>query len=116
MLTKNAKAVTSAQAKVKTLAGSRKFRRSAAATSCSQVLTIATKLTTLAIQFPTSPNVQVSSLQITSAGYLTCTAAEKASLTALDAQFVKALSEIASKLASIQDVLKVDLIINNNNN
>ena len=110
MLTKNAKAVTAAQAKVKTLSGSRKFRRSAAATSCSQVSTIATKLTTLVIQFPTSPNVAVFSLQITSAGSLTCTAAEKTSLKALDAQFKKASTEIANCLAEIQEELKVNVI------
>ena len=110
MLTKNAKAVTDAQAKVKTLSGSRKFRRSAAATSCSQVSTIATKLTTLVIQFPTSPNVEVFSLQITSAGSLTCTAAEKSSLKALDTQFQKASTEIANLLAAIQEELKVNVI------
>ena len=84
---------------MKTLSGSTKFRRSAPAASCSAVVTIATKLTDLAIKFPSSPDILGLSLQITtSSSSLTCTAAEKTSLQGLDSKFKTALTEIGKAL------------------
>ena len=86
---------------MKTLSGSTKFRRSAtpAAASCSEVVTIATTLTNLAISFPTSSKVPVLSLQITSSSAsLTCTDAQKTSLKGLNSKFQTALTEITKAL------------------
>ena len=102
----NKKAVEDAQAKVKSLSGSTKFRRSAPAASCSEVVTIATSLTDLAKSFPTSPKVPGLSGQITSSSAsLTCTENEKTSLKGLDSKFQAALTEITKALTEAQKEL-----------
>ena len=91
---------------MKSLSGSTKFRRSAPAASCSEVVTIATSLTDLAKSFPTSPKVPGLSGQITSSSTsLTCTENEKTSLKGLDAKFQAALTEIAQTLKEAQKKL-----------
>ena len=82
---------------MKTLSGTTKFRRSAPAASCSEVVTIATKLTELAIEFPLSSDIPGLSLQITTSS-VTCTDAEKTDLKGLDSKFQEALTEIAEAL------------------
>ena len=69
------------------------------AKTCSEVLQISTKLTDLALQFTTSPDIPGLSLQITAAASLSCTEAEKASLKKIDQKFQKAEKEISNTLA-----------------
>ena len=95
------KALTEAQTKMGTL-GARKRQT---AGSCSKVVELSTKLATLAQKFTTSPDIQLYSGQISSAGSLSCTATEKASLKAASQNFQKALTEISNALAVAKDDL-----------
>merc|ERR1711936_1030309 len=82
------------------------------ATSCSEVVKIATKLTTLAISFPTSPEVPELSLQITSSSATSCTDAEKNDLKNLDSKFQSALTEITKALTEAQKELELGTVGN----
>ena len=103
---------------MKALTGSTKFKRSVAAGSCSKVVEISTKLTDLAVRFPTSPDIPGYSLQITAVSSLTCTDAQKASLKEIDKKFQIASIEISAALAAVQEELKLwspPLVSFNNN-
>ena len=90
---------------MKTLSGSRKFRISAPAATCSEVVNIATKLINEVVQFPTSPKVPGLSQQITNSSATSCTDTEKNSLKGLDSKFQTALTVITKALTEAQKQL-----------
>ena len=103
-LSANADKVKEAQAVVKALAASRRVRRAAAA-SCTEVKTIADKLTALAIEFPGAPDILVYAAKIIASSAVVCTPAEKADLAAVDAAFEEAVSVLADAVEAAHDQL-----------
>merc|ERR1719479_140419 len=73
-LSQNADKVKEAQAVVKALAASRRVRRADAAASCTEVTTISITLTTLVLDFPSSPDVLIMSETIIASSTVVCTA------------------------------------------
>merc|ERR1712241_455583 len=104
-LSKNAAKVTEAQAVVKTLAASRRARRQVAAANCSEVSTVAVTLTTLVIDFPSSPEVLVLAAVIIASSSVVCTADEKTALAAVDAAFEEAVDHLTEAIEAGQSQL-----------
>merc|ERR1711874_619136 len=104
-LSQNAAKVTEAQAAVKALAASRRVRRAVAAASCTDVNAVAITLTTLVIDFPSSPQVLVYSATIIASSTVVCTAAEKLSLAAVDAAFDEAVDHLNEAIEAGQSQL-----------
>ena len=105
-ISQNAAKVKEAKAVVKTLAASRRVRRTTTAVSCSQVAVFGIKLTALVLDFPSSPNVLVYAATIIASSSVTCSAAEKSSLAELDAMFVKAEAALETALDAAQEQLQ----------
>ena len=104
----NAAAVQAAQSAVQALISSRRTGRSDSAVSdCSEVIIVARRLTELALNFPSSPNIQVISVQITAAPSVSCSTDELESLTALEETFEDARANIADALEAIQEQLTI---------
>merc|ERR1711997_1206431 len=104
-LSQNAAKVTEAQGAVKALAASRRVRRAVAAASCTDVNSVAITLTTLVIDFPSSPQVLVYSATIIASSTVVCTAAEKLSLAAVDAAFDEAVDHLNEAIEAGQSQL-----------
>jgi len=104
-LSQNAAKVTEAQAAVKALAASRRVRRAVAAASCTDVNSVAITLTTLVIDFPSSPQVLVYSATIIASSTVVCTAAEKVSLAEVDAAFDEAVDHLNEAIEAGQSQL-----------
>ena len=89
------------------LTSSRRTRRSVSAVSaCSEVVILAGRLTQLALNYSSSPNIPVISAQIAAAPSVICSADELESLTSLDEAFEDALANIVEALEAIQEQLK----------
>merc|ERR1711997_75009 len=95
-LSQNADKVKEAQDVVKALAASRRVRRVRrdAAESCTEVTTIAVTLTTLVLDFPSSPDVLVFSATIIASSSVVCTDEEKEALAHLDEALKAAQSQL----------------------
>merc|ERR1711997_1391035 len=104
-LSQNAAKVTEAQGAVKALAASRRVRRAVAAASCTDVNSVAITLTTLVIDFPSSPQVLVYSATIIASSTVVCTAAEKLSLAEVDAAFDEAVDHLNEAVEAGQSQL-----------
>ena len=91
---------------VKALAASRRSRRAAAAASCTEVNTIAVKLTDLAIEFPGAPDILEYAAKIIASSSVVCTPAEKTALAAVDAAFDEAVSVLADAVEAAHDQLE----------
>ena len=90
------------------LTSSRRTGRSVSAVSaCSEVVILAGRLTELALNFPSSPDIPVISTQINAAHSvpLFCSADELESLTSLEEIFVDAVANIVEALEAIQEQL-----------
>merc|ERR1711953_1104283 len=105
-ISQNAAKVKEAKAVVKTIAASRRVRRTSTAVSCSQVAVFGIKLTALVLDFPSSPNVLVYAATIIASSSVTCSVAEKSSLAELDAMFVKAEAALETALDAAQEQLQ----------
>jgi len=104
-LTENAAAVDSAKTAVQALANTaRRTRRSDSLSSCTEVETTATALTSMVLVSPSSTEILVLSAQITSTT-VTCTTEEAASLAALDALFEEAANILVEAIDSVQEQL-----------
>ena len=90
---------------VKVLAASRRSRRAVAAASCTEVNAVAITLTTLVIDFPSSPDVLVMSATIIASSTVVCTDAEKLSLAAVDAAFDEAVDHLNEAIEAGQSQL-----------
>ena len=91
---------------VKTLAASRRMKRAAGAASCSEVNNVATKLTALVADFPSSPDILVFSATIIASSGLVCSAEEKLSLAELDAMFEGAVTTLDTAVEAAQGQLE----------
>merc|ERR1712141_599423 len=80
-------------------------RRSDAAASCTEVTTIAVSLTTLVLDFPSSPDVLVFSATIIASSTVVCTDEEKEALAAVDEAFDEALAHLDEALEAAQSQL-----------
>ena len=80
-------------------------RSDTAISDCSQLVTVARRLTELALNFPSSPNIPVISVQITAASSVVCSADELESLTSLEGAFEDAVANIVEALEAIQEQL-----------
>merc|ERR1712014_240688 len=88
-----------AKTKMSSLAGSttssgRRVR--AVATSCAEVLTKAAALSSLASEFPTSDQISTMAQEISGAGTLTCTDAEKTSMTTQVTSMETAIASVST--------------------
>ena len=101
----NSDSLHAAQKTVKTLAASSRLRSVSPASDCSEVVTLASQLTVLAMKYPSSPDLLPISAQITGASSITCSEEEKRSLTSLEKPFVEALAHIDNALESVQQQL-----------
>ena len=102
-LKKNEDAVRAAKAAVKALASSRRTRT---ASSCTEVVTLAGKLSDLASQFPSSPKIIIYSEKISKASSVTCSEEEKASLTVMETKIEEAAANIAKEVEVMQEQLQ----------
>ena len=100
VLSKNTNAVKRAQAKVKALASSRSSR-----SSCGEVISFSSQLTVLAVNNPSSPNVLVIAMKISSYKSVTCSDQEKLSLIDVNTAFEQALTSLKDALKAVQDQL-----------
>jgi len=104
----NNDSLTSAKTKMSSLAGSttssgRRVR--AVATSCAEVLTKAAALSSLASEFPTSDQISTMAQEISGAGTLTCTDAEKTSMTTQVTSMETAIASVSTAYESVQTLL-----------
>ena len=94
-----------AQGVVKALAASRRVRRADAAASCTEVTTISITLTTLVLDFPSSPDILVFSATIIASSAVVCTDDEKKALAAVDKAFGEALAHLEEAVEAAQSQL-----------
>ena len=94
-----------AQAVVKALAASRRSRRAAAAASCTEVNTVAIKLTAVVLDFPGAPIVLEYCATIIASSSVVCTAEEKIALAAVDAAFDLAVAALDDAVEAAHDEL-----------
>ena len=92
-----------AQAVVKALAGR---RADGPAESCTEVSTIAIKLTALVIDFPSSPAILVFSATIIASSSVVCSPEEKLSLAELDEMFEEAVETLDTAVEAAQGQLE----------
>jgi len=103
-LTKNIAAVAAAKKTVKALASGTSGRsaRSTKLSTCKEVVTMSTTVTTMIINFPTSPSIAITATKISLSTSVTCTTAEKTSLKALETKYTAAETFLKSALAEVQ--------------
>jgi len=102
-LSANSAALTAAQAKVATLTNSTR-RMARTASTCAEVVTYATDLAAMAKNFPASPAIVTTAAKITGAS-VTCSEAEKTSLTTVQADLVEAVATVDTALEAVQTQL-----------
>merc|ERR1712223_1027762 len=102
-LTKNIAAVAAAKKTVKALASGTSGRsaRSTKLSTCKEVITMSTKVTTMIINFPTSPSIAITATKISLFTSVSCTTAEKTSLKALETKYTAAETFLKSALAEV---------------
>merc|ERR1712130_1084976 len=105
----NNDSLTSAKTKMSSLAGSttssgRRIR--AVATTCAEVISKATTLSSLATEFPTSSKISTMAKEISDAGTITCTDAEKTSMTSQVTSMESAISSVSTAYESVQTLLE----------
>jgi len=103
-LTKNIAAVAAAKKTVKALASGTSGRsaRSTKLSTCKEVVTMSTTVTTMIINFPTSPSIAITATKISLSTSVTCSTAEKTSLKALETKYTAAETFLKSALAEVQ--------------
>jgi len=103
-LTKNIAAVAAAKKTVKALASGTSGRsaRSTKLSTCKEVVTMSTTVTTMIINFPTSPSIAITATKISLSTSVSCTTAEKTSLKALETKYTAAETFLKSALAEVQ--------------
>ena len=95
-----------AQGVVKALAASRRMKRSEPAVSCTEVGNVAIQLTTLVLEFPSSPQILVFSATIISfPSTVVCTDDEKGALAAVDEAFDEAVDHLDAAIEAAQSQL-----------
>ena len=104
MLHRNTDAVRDAQAKIKSLASSRRLRRQAS--SCGEVISFSSQLTVLSINSPSSPTILVLALKISGVVSVSCSEQEKQSLNDVDSAFEQALDSLTSALVAVQEQIE----------
>merc|ERR1711936_307738 len=67
--------------------------------TCKEVITMSTTVTTMIISFPTSPSIAITATKISLSTSVTCTAAEKTSLKALETKYT--LAEVQAEIQLI---------------
>ena len=104
MLYRNTDAVRDAQAKIKSLASSRRSRRQTS--SCGEVILFSSQLTVLSVNSPSSPTVLVLALKISGVVSVSCSEQEKQSLNDVDSAFEQALDSLTSALVAVQEQIE----------
>merc|ERR1711913_64684 len=107
-LSNNNKTLTAAKEKMSSLAGAstgRKLR--ATATTCAEVITKSTQVTVLVSQSPQSSQISVLAVEISSVtSSVTCSDAEKTSITTQISEVESAISMISDALEAVQEQIK----------
>jgi len=107
-LSNNNKTLTAAKEKMSSLAGAstgRKLR--ATATTCAEVITKSTEVTVLVSQSPQSSQISVLAVEISSVtSSVTCSDAEKTSITTQISEVESAISMISDALEAVQEQIK----------
>merc|ERR1711913_86863 len=107
-LSNNNKTLTAAKEKMSSLAGTstgRKLR--ATATTCAEVITKSTEVTVLVSQSPQSSQISVLAVEISSVtSSVTCSDAEKTSITTQISEVESAISMISDALEAVQEQIK----------
>merc|ERR1711913_146950 len=107
-LSNNNKTLTAAKEKMSSLAGTstgRKFR--ATATTCAEVISKSKEVTVLVSQSPQSSQISVLALEISSVtSSVTCSDAEKTSITTQISEVESAISMISDALEAVQEQIK----------
>ena len=79
------------------------------ASTCAEVVTYATDLAAMAKNFPASPAIVTTAAKITGAS-VTCSEAEKTSLTTVQADLVEAVATVDTALEAVQTQLMSKLL------